>query len=189
MGEFDVERREMSSRMEVWMCRAERVKRLPLLDYVWSRDSVQHPYFGFGARKHHLSRRFYSPHLFLSSLNVSFCLVVHPQAEESEANTETLRGVYLLVKPDNSNANDGDTLDERRDRIRDWRRCGKNRKCDDILSKMHRTIGEEIIDDAPCSRIGVLVHGYNAACRPAIEKGGEIAIEPNRDHHKEGDPG
>ncbi len=116
-------------------------------------------------------------------------MVVHPQAEESETNTKTLRGVYLLVKPDNSDANDGDTLNERRDRIRDWRRCGKDRKCDNILSKMYRTIGDEIIGHASCSRVGVIVHSYNAACRPVIEKGGEIVIEPNRDHHKEGDPG
>ena len=127
--------------------------------------------------------------MLLSSLNVSFRLVVHPQAEESETNTKTLRGVYLLVKPDNSDANDSDTLNERRDRIRDWRSGGENRKCDNILSKMHRTIGEEIIGEAPCSRIGVFVNGYNAACGPVIEKRGEIAIQPNRDHHKEGDPG
>ena len=91
-------------------------------------------------------------------------MVVHPQAEEGQANTKALRGVYLLVEPYNSDANDGDPLDEGRDRIRDWRSCGENRKRDYILGEMHCTIGEKIICDATSLRTGVFVSSYDTAC-------------------------
>lgn len=73
--------------------------------------------FRFGARQHHIARSFHSAHLRFALLDVLFGTVVHVQAQEGKADPESLHRMDGLSKPDNGNADDDNTLDERCNRV------------------------------------------------------------------------
>lgn len=106
--------------------------------------------------------------------------VVQPQAPERQAHSRPLSRAQCLVKVDNRGHNDHNTLDQRRDRVRDGGSQRQHREGKHVLEKVRDAVGEQQPAHAPSSvRRGtdMVTHGFfRKHERPAF------GVEPHGDH-------
>ena len=94
-----------------------------------------------------------------------------------------------LGKPQDGDADYGDTLDQGSDRVGDGRGGGEDDESNDVLGKMDGPVEEEIVQDRVCSgstlfviasEVGVMLGGIICG-----HEDREIVVEPNGDHEDE----
>ena len=138
------------------------------------RFAFEYPCLDFISRQYPLSDCFHLPHPFFAFLHIALRVVVHPKTHSCRCDANRLDWVHRLFEPDDRKADHGYPFDQRGDRIRDWRRRRKNCESEQILSKVHRAVDEEVETDRWPAR----------DCRPCPQSRG-IRIDPHRDHKHE----
>jgi len=125
----------------------------------------------------------------LALFDITLGLVIHVQAGKCHDDADGLNGVNGLGKPYDSDANDGDTFDERSNRIGNRRGGGKDDESNDVLGKMNGSVEEEVVHDrvGGCSTFFVIASEVGVMFGGVIrsQEDWEIVVEPNWDHEDE----
>ena len=120
-------------------------------------------------------------------------VVIHVQAGKGHGDANGLDGVNRLGKPEDGDANDGDTLDEGSNRVSDGRGRGEDDESDDVLGKVDGAIEEEIVHDrvGGCGTLFVVASEVSVMFWGVIygQELWKVVVEPNGYHEDESHAG
>lgn len=150
-------------------------------------EAFQKTLVGQRGGQHAVALRLDLAHTLLALVDVALGVIVHVQAQGGERDADGLHWVYWLVEPHNREADDGDTLDERGDRVRDGRRRREEGKGEEDLRKVHRAVDEEVENDL-CARhsCGGVDDLDDASAKPQAHKSSGVRVDPHWHHEEEG---
>ena len=102
--------------------------------------------FGRGGEEHLGALLNLGP-LDLALRHVAFRAVVQPQPEEGHRHPRALDPRNLLAGPDDGEADDGDALDEGRDRVGDGGGAGENGEGEEVLGEMDAAVEDKVDEE------------------------------------------